>query len=233
MQVLFVQHVPFERPFLIEEYLRERGARCASVCLSSGERLPDEIPDVVVLMGGPMSVHDEERYPWLREEKAFIRRSIEEGIRLLGVCLGAQLLAEVLGGEVRKARGREIGWFPVYVTPEASGHPWMEGVPPSLMAFHWHGEEVTLPPGALHLFYNHHTEVQGFLYEDRILGLQFHLEGTPETGEALLTACADECADGGPSVQDPQTIREGFSRYLTQTRRILFHLLARLVPYGQ
>ncbi|AEJ61740.1 glutamine amidotransferase class-I [Spirochaeta thermophila DSM 6578] len=233
MHVLFVQHVAFERPFMIEDYVREQGARWESVCLSSGDVLPSEVPDLVVLMGGPMSVHDEGLYPWLKEEKVFIRRCVEAGKRLIGVCLGAQLLAEALGGEVRKAKGKEIGWFPVYVTPEASGHPWVEGIPPSLMAFHWHGEEVTLPPGALHLFYNHHTEVQGFLYEDRILGLQFHLEGTPETGEALLAACASECAGEGPSVQDPQTIREGFSRYLTQTRRVLFHLLARLIPYGQ
>lgn len=226
MKVYCITHVEFEKPGAIREFFEDRGDVFYSVCLSCGDVLWDDVPDVLVVMGGPMGVHDDAVFPWLPDEKAYIRRCIDSGCRVIGVCLGAQLLALLLGGAVRASdKGREIGWFPVFVSPEGSHTPIGESLPVSFMAFHWHGDECVLPDGAVSLFYNHHTPVQGFLWDNRVLGLQFHLEADEGIISSLVENCEDEIAAGGVDVMSTDDIFAGFS-YIAPSRRVLFSVLS-------
>ncbi|OAQ21367.1 type 1 glutamine amidotransferase [Thermosulfurimonas dismutans] len=223
----YLQHVPFETPRAIFEWARDRGLQISGTRLFLNESLPESLPDFLIIMGGPMGVHDEDRYPWMPEEKAYIKKSIENGIKILGICLGAQLLAELLGAEVTKNPYKEIGWFPVRLTKEALAHPLFEGFPEEFQAFHWHGETFAIPKGAIPLAYSEACRNQAFLYQERILGLQFHLEMTPE-GAAELLENSKEDLEPGPYVQNQEEILGEPSLY-HETRELLFKLLDRFI----
>ena len=206
----YLQHVPFETPGAILEWARSRGYEVSHTRVFLDEPFPSALDfDLLVIMGGPMSVHDEAQYPWLPEEKTFLKNILgedEDRIKILGVCLGAQLLAESLGAEVYPNRYKEIGWFPVELTKAGRAHRLFQDWPPSLEVFHWHGETFSLPEGAVNLFRSEACENQAFLYEDRILGLQFHLEVTPEIVAELLEKSAQDLVPG-PYVQEPDYIK--------------------------
>lgn len=206
----YLQHVPFETPGAILDWAKSRGYEVSHTRVFLDEPFPSALDfDLLVIMGGPMSVHDEAQYPWLPEEKTFIKNILgedEDRIKILGICLGAQLLAEALGAEVYPNRYKEIGWFPVELTKAGRAHRLFRDWPPSLEVFHWHGETFSLPEGAVRLFRSEACENQAFLYEDRILGLQFHLEVTPEIVAELLEKSAQDLAPG-PYVQEPDYIK--------------------------
>ena len=155
----------------------------------------DELPDVdgidlLVIMGGPMSVNDESRFPWLVKEKEFVRLAIERGKSVLGVCLGAQLIASAMGARVYPNRLKEIGWFPVQGVPAQDSSVF--SFPPSVEAFHWHGETFDLPPEAVRIARSEGCENQGFQLGSSVIGLQFHLETTPGSARSLVAHCRDE-----------------------------------------
>ena len=191
MHAHYLQHVPFEGLGSIERWLRAKGHRITATRFFASDALPDvdEI-DLLVVMGGPMSVHDERRFPWLVTEKNFIRGVIECGKPVLGVCLGAQLIASALGARVYRNPAKEIGWFPVEGIPSVNGR-WFR-FPPSMVVFHWHGETFDLPPGAVRLAKSDACENQAFQIGSSVIGLQFHLETTPESAEAMIMNCRDE-----------------------------------------
>lgn len=126
-----------------------------------------------------MGVHDEVQYPWLKEEKKFIENLIKHNKKILGICLGSQLIAQVLGAKVYKNSYKEIGWSLVYSTLDASKD--YTFIPKEFVAFHWHGDTYDLPKNATHLFYNEATKIQGFVYNQNFWALQFHLESTEES----------------------------------------------------
>lgn len=204
MKLHWLQHVPFEGPGTIEAWARQRGARIQCTRWHAGETAPDPADiDLLVIMGGPMGIYDEAEYPWLAQEKAFIRRAIDAGTRILGICLGAQLLADVLGARVYPGPHKEIGWHPL--TRAAQAPPLL---PDTLTAFHWHGDTFDLPEGAVRLASSEACLNQGFLFGEHIIALQFHLETTPESMEALIDNCAHELVDG-PHIQPAEQIRAG------------------------
>jgi GMP synthase-like glutamine amidotransferase len=172
-----------------------------------------------------MSVHDESQYQWLSEEKAFIHEalSLEDGPKVLGICLGAQLLAEALGADVFPGRYKEVGWLPVEFTPAALAHPLFEGFPERLEVFHWHGETFSLPAEAVHLARSEAFENQAFLYGEKVLALQFHLEVTPETVAALIENCPEDLKPG-PYVQRVEEI-QGQNEIFDTAHEYLFKLL--------
>ncbi len=229
MKFHYLQHVPFETPRAIFDWIKERGFEISGTRVYLNEPFPEKAPEFLIIMGGPMGVHDAELYPWMNQEKNFIRRCIEEeGSKLLGICLGAQLLAELLGAEVTKNPYREIGWFPVRLTSEALGHPLFEGFPEEFQAFHWHSETFSLPEGSLPLAFSEACKNQAFLYDDRILGLQFHLEMTPEGAASLIENCKEDLEGGGPYVQSQEEILgDGF--LYKEANRLLFRLLDNFV----
>ncbi|MBN1441715.1 MAG: type 1 glutamine amidotransferase, partial [Planctomycetes bacterium] len=146
MRIHHLQHVPFEGLGTIEEWARSRGHEISRTRLHAGDPLPaPREVDWIVVTGGPMSVQDEERHPWLRAEKRCIAEMIAEGKTVLGICLGAQLVADALGARVARNRHREIGWFPVELVAEASCTGLFRGFPQRLDAFHWHGDAFDIP----------------------------------------------------------------------------------------
>ena len=226
-QALIIKHVPFEGPGAITTWFERNGIEYRVM----EARQPGEWPgadefDWLVLMGGPMSARDDMILPWMREEKRLIREAIETGRKVVGICLGAQLIANVLGSEIRRNPQTEIGWFPI--TPAAdcpadiANH--FADSPPVL---HWHSETYTLPDGAQHLFYSPACTQQGFLYKDHVLGLQCHMEVDMETIDALCEYCADELAAGGKWVDAKHRIKVS-EAILVATHLRLFRLLNRL-----
>jgi GMP synthase-like glutamine amidotransferase len=198
-------------------WVRERGHIVSYTRFHAGE-LPDpEGPaaDWLIVMGGPMGVHDEAELTWLKAEKAALRAALDRGAAILGVCLGAQLLAHVLGAEVKPNRAKEIGWFPVSLAPEAKA-TWLGKVfPDRFTPFHWHGDTFAIPQGAVPLGGSEACANQGFLFGDRALGLQFHPEVTPESLAALAENCGAELAIAGTErgryVRDPASMLAGLA----------------------
>ncbi len=212
---------------MIDEWRAERGHGARTIRLFRGERLPAPTePDLIVIMGGPMGVHDEAAYPWIREEKDFLREAAARGARMLGICLGAQLLADVLGGEVGRNPEREIGWYPIRPT-EATAGSLLSGLPAGLTCFHWHGETFSVPPGAKLLAGSDACPNQAFQTGDRILGLQFHLESTERTVAALAENCADELVPGRFVTDRDRLLREA-PRHLPAMNRLMRDVLDRL-----
>lgn len=204
MQVQVLQHVPFEGLGSIAAWLSERGAAVHTTRFYQPPVLPDPRSiDLVIAMGGPMSVNEEREYPWLKEEKAFVRKAVDGGTAVLGVCLGAQVIASALGARVFAHAHKEIGWFPVQaVSTDADAFRF----PPQTTVFHWHGETFDLPPGAIHLAKSAGCNNQAFQIGRNVIGLQFHLETTPETADQLIRHCRDELA-AGEYVQTEQALR--------------------------
>ncbi|OIQ51347.1 GMP synthase [glutamine-hydrolyzing] [Pseudodesulfovibrio hydrargyri] len=212
MRIHTLEHVPFEGPAALEQWARANGHTLARTPVYAGGPLPGpEDFDFLAVLGGPMSVHDETEHPWLVAEKALLRGVIETGKPMLGVCLGAQLFAEALGGEVTRNPEPEIGWLAVEATAGGAVSPLFKGLPDSFTAFHWHGDTFSIPPGAVHLARSRACANQAFAFGNRILGVQFHLETTPRSMELLLTNCADEIVDA-PFVQDARQMRSQADR---------------------
>lgn len=204
MHVQVLQHVPFEGPGSIADWLAARRTDMGCTRLFAGDPLPraDEI-DALIAMGGPMSVNDEDALAWLRPEKQLVRDAVARGIPVLGVCLGAQLIVSALGARVYAGAEREIGWFPVNGVPDAA--PGFR-FPPEFLAFHWHGETFDLPAGAVRLARSAACANQAFRVGRRVIGLQFHLETTPAAAEALIESCRNELVPG-PYVQTEPELR--------------------------
>ena len=206
MHAHILQHVPFEGLGSIEPWLTARRARVTWTRFFEDPSLPEAADvDLLIALGGPMSVNDEARLPWLRPEKRLIARAIALGRPVLGICLGAQLIASALGARVYPGPHREIGWHPVY---GVRGDPGGFAFPEEFLAFHWHGETFDLPPGAVCLAHSTACRHQAFRIGRQALGLQFHVETTPASVAALIEHGRDELAAGGAHVQTEDTLRD-------------------------
>ena len=199
-----LQHVPFEGPGHIETWLDAAGytLTCSRLFESISFPQPGAV-DLLVVMGGPMSVNDEADHPWLAPEKAFIARVIAAGRPVLGICLGAQLIAASQGARVYPNDHKEICWFPISGTPSQEGPAFR--FPPSLEVFHWHGETFDLPSGAVRLAENRACRNQAFQLGRRVIGLQFHLETTPQSARLLVDNCREELV-AAPFIQSAEKI---------------------------
>ncbi|MBI2480305.1 MAG: amidotransferase [Planctomycetia bacterium] len=227
MRIHYLQHVPFEGLGSMQPVLLAAGHTITVSRLYEAAALPTtEQFDWLIVMGGPMGVYDEREYPWLDTEKRLIENAIEDDKIVLGVCLGAQLIASVLGASVYANSHKEIGWFPVERTAAAAASGLGGTVPASVEAFHWHGDTFDLPAGALHLARSAACENQAFVYRQRILGLQFHLETTRESAEALIENCGHELV-GGPYLQSAEAMLSGDERF-TRINQVMKDLLERL-----
>lgn len=197
----YLQHVPFEDAANIGRWALDRGFTVTRTRLYLDEALPRlEDIDWLAVMGGPMNIYEHAAHPWLVPEKAWIRQVIEAGKTVIGICLGAQLLAHVLGGEVTRNAHSEIGWFPVTLTPEAMADSLLSDLPETFEAFHWHGDTFTIPPRARHLARSLACANQAFQYGDRILGLQCHLDYAQGSLQAMIEHCGAELVPG-PYIQ--------------------------------
>ena len=188
----YLQHVPFEGLGSIAQWLEANHAEVSATRLFADEALPEVADlDLLIVLGGPMSANDETAFPWLAAEKRFIRATIAAGKAVIGICLGAQLIASAQGAAVRRNATPEIGWFPITATPVGNA-PGLVAFPPELSVFHWHGETFDLPSGARRLASSAACENQAFQLGRRVIGLQFHLETTPDAARAIVRHCKDE-----------------------------------------
>lgn len=227
MQIQIIQHVEFEGPGAIADWARERGHSISVTKQFKGEKLPavDDF-DFMVIMGGPMSVNDEEQFKWLAEEKQLIAEALREEKVILGICLGAQLLAQVMGASIYPSRAKEIGWFPVRLTLQAARSRLFSGLPSTMTVLHWHGETFDMPQGAVLLAETPLCRNQAFELEGRVLGLQFHLELQPQGLERLIEHSAGDLTRGR-AVQTASEIRAS-AHLAQQLRPTLYTILDRL-----
>jgi len=193
VNVHIFQHVPFELPGSIETWARRADHEIRTTRFFDGAPIPalDQV-DFLVVMGGPMGVHDVARHPWLVPEKRFVGAAIAAGKVVLGVCLGAQILAEVLGSSITRAPEKEIGWFPIWRVPEAGDNIVARSLPHGEPVFHWHGETFALPAGSRRLARSEACENQAFLYGERVVGLQFHMEVAEPEIRLMIQHSGDE-----------------------------------------
>ncbi len=192
------------------------------------------IPDVrdsqaLIVLGGPYSVYEPERYPFLRAELELVRNVVAFDKPVLGICLGSQIVAAALGAEVRSARTPEIGWLPVFLEPAAANDRLFKGLPQSFVACVWHGDVFDLPPGAVSLARSEMTQCQAFRYGAKVYGLLFHLEMQPEMVAACVRAFEPKLRKAG--IDPGRCLAEARSRLtdLAPIARTVFSRWAELV----
>jgi len=228
MRVLCLQHDPLDGPGALLDWAAERGHQVTSCLISAGEQLPAlDSFDLLVSLGGPMGAYEEEKHPWLTVEKEYLRRAVAAGKRILGLCLGCQLLADALGGRAFRHTCKEFGWQPIEPLPD--GREWF-GTANVFQAFQWHGDTYSLPPGAKQLAGNTAAEQQAFLFlgpaGNPVLGLQFHLEWTEDMAKEAL-AEPGVAPPASPFVQTPEEILSDPSLFETARERF-YALMDRL-----
>jgi len=213
MRVHYLQHVPFEGIGSIESFLIEKGYDLTCTKLYEKEDLPPvQDFDWLIIMGGPMGVHDEQIYPWLKLEKKFIKEAIFSRKIVIGICLGAQLIADTLEARVYKNKYREIGWFDIIRSKEAGNTLLAKALPQKAKVFHWHGDTFDIPNGAIPLAKSEACPNQGFIFENRVVAFQFHLETTLTSAEKLIDNCRGEL-NGSKYVQPENEILSGAERF--------------------
>ena len=186
-------HVPFEGLGCIEQWITQNDHSVSYTKFYENYNLPAlEELDWLIVMGGPMGVYDEAIYPWLADEKNFIKQAIGKGKTVIGICLGSQLIAEVLGAKVYPNKQKEIGWFNLSLTNEGKNEQLLNEFENEFPVFHWHGDTYSLPEASKRLFSSKVCENQAFLYNDKVLGLQFHFEVTKESMNDMVKHGASE-----------------------------------------
>lgn len=226
MRVHWLQHAAFEDLGCIAPWLAARGAAVSRTVLDAGQTLPaPDAFDWLIAMGGPMNIYEYARYPWLTQEKALIRAALAAGKRVLGICLGAQLLADVLGGQVARNPEAEIGWFEVSLTREGRASKIFGDFPDPFPAFHWHGDTFAIPPGYDCLMRSQACANQAYASRDgRVVGIQFHLEVTAANARVWFE---HERPAPARYVQTPEEILRELP-YFAENNRLMYRLLERM-----
>lgn len=242
LRIHHLQHVPFESIGMIKDWIHEHNVQHTATHLYNHEVLPDINDfDWLIIMGGPMSVNDEDDIKWLKTEKEFIKQAIAADKTVIGICLGAQLIANALDAKVYKNRHKEIGFFPVKQTVIAnevkqSVEPYVISSAARNLAtnftelfdnqtvFHWHGETFDLPENAVLLASSEACINQVFLYKENVLGLQFHLEMDEAAIEKIMENCRAELVES-KFIQSEETIRQEMKKHIPENRKLLFELL--------
>ncbi len=213
MKIHWLQHVAFEGLGSIADWAAQNGCPVTGSRIFAGDALPPVADfDMLIVMGGPMSINDEVAHPWLVGEKRYVDQAMAAGKMVLGICLGAQIIASAAGARIYANEHREIGWFPVEKTHDAQDAAVGRLLADRAEVFHWHGETFDLPDGAVHLARSKGCDHQAFSLGDSIIGLQYHLETTPQSAKALIQHCRHELVDA-PYVQSESEITSRSIRF--------------------
>lgn len=238
MKIHCLQHSSINTLGTIEEYARTKNHTLESTRFYNTEKAPTlDSFDLLIIMGGAIGIYDYAENPWLKAEKEFIKQTATAGKPILGICLGAQLLADILGAKVFENKHREMGWFPIKACSERAGKDvgsksgpgpgshsgFLTGLPDSFCAFHWHSRTFEIPEGAVRLFESEGCKNQAFLYGDRVLALQFHPEVNEERIRSLIERFEAEMGDG-PYIRKKE-IMFGQEEYLAESKKFLYSVL--------
>jgi GMP synthase-like glutamine amidotransferase len=227
LRIHYFQHVLHEGLGSIEEWVSLSGHSLSSTKFFESAALPEMSDlDWLIIMGGPMSVNDEEQFPWLTSEKQFIKKAVEAGKIVLGICLGSQLVSSALGAKVYHNKEKEIGWFDVELTNAAQTGRLFNEMGSRIRVFHWHGDTFDLPEDAIHLAYSKACTNQAYLYKDRVLALQFHLEPTWNLLLGMIESGRNELTPGKYVQSEDELLRH--RQLLESNKEIMFALLNRL-----
>ena len=230
MRIHCLQHVVFESPGTILAWAGMNGY----VIINTNFFEPDfQLPslldfDILLIMGGYMNVDEEESFPWLKQEKQLVKEAIANGKKVIGICLGAQLIASSLGCKVYKGKEKEIGFFPVQFSDEARSLSYFSHFTNPYTLFHWHGDTFDLPLGAVLVASTEVCPHQAFLIGEQVLGLQFHLETNEEMIELMMANDGNELLEGGNYIQSSVEIRGGYT-FLKRNREDIFVLLNKFI----
>lgn len=217
MRIHIFQHVPFEGPAEIAVWANAKGHPLSITRFYENEAPPANVDfDFLVVMGGPMGAYDEALHPWIAAEKKVIAESIRAGKKVVGICLGAQLIAASLGAKVYPNAQKEIGWFPV---TKISEQRLIKSFANEETVFHWHGDTFDLPQGATLLLSSEACRHQAFCLGENVLALQFHLEMDEAAIQSIFKNCGDELVSA-PWIQDEKEIEKGFF-HITRNLRLL------------
>lgn len=233
-KVIALQHIEPETIGIIADALDTRNIVVDCARMFAGEAVPKEMGDAagLIVMGGPMGVYEQDRYPFLRDEMRLIECALGEEKPVLGICLGSQSLASALGGEVTKGARKEIGWHTLALKDEALTDRLWAGIENEFMAYHWHGDVFTLPEGAISLASSEMTEHQAFRYGANAYGLLFHPEVTGKIIDGMIEGFAEEMEEVGANAQE---IREQTEQHLPRLQSVggmIFKRWADLVDRG-
>ena len=224
MKIHVLQHVSFENPGTILDWAEERNFPVSFTRFFGQEKLPElDDFDLLIVMGGPMNLDEIQKYPWLEQEKVFLKKCVTAEKKITGICLGAQLLAETLGAKVFPNGKKEIGWFPIQKNDAADHEILKLFKEDPLPAFHWHGDTFDLPEQAVRLFLSQATQNQAFVWNNQVFGLQFHWEVKPENVYLLLKNSAADLT-GGPFIQYPEEMLAHAEKFAV-ARENLFRFL--------
>jgi GMP synthase (glutamine-hydrolysing) len=223
---LVLRHAQAEGIGLLGNALRERGIQHRALDIFRGEPVPKDVRGVggLIILGGPMAAYEQDKYPFLRPESALIEKAIAAGRPVLGICLGAQLIAQTLGARVFPGEKREVGWAPITLTADGRDDPLFAGGEGSLTVFHLHGDTYELPPDAANLATSTLYEQQAFRWGDVVYGFQFHLEFT----ESIIARLAQEAdsqrymSEAGADVKQIVADAPAHVRDLSETSQRVF-----------
>ncbi|KAF0207913.1 MAG: type 1 glutamine amidotransferase [Actinomycetota bacterium] len=232
MRVAIIEHASFEGAGAIGAWARERGNDTRTVDALRGDFPTPDQYDLLVVLGGPMGAGDEALNPWLAAEKRAIRSAVDSGALVLGVCLGAQILADVLGAKVSRNPEPEIGWFPVVLNENGRRSKVFGGLPVSFVAGQWHGDTFGIPGGAILTASSDACVNQAFEFDGgRVVGVQFHLEWTARDVEALVANCGADLVPATHVVKVEKFIA-GERVHGPECRRLLYSLLDAMTQFG-
>lgn len=224
MNIHYFQHESFEDLASIHQWANKPGNKITCTKFFEKHTLPDlDTIDLLIVLGGPMSVYEEDKYPWLKEEKKFIKKAILLNKNVLGICLGSQLIAEVLGAKVYKNKDKEIGWFEIQLTNQGKQSEFFENFPGKMKVFHWHGDTFDLPKNAVHVASSMACKNQAFTYGDNVVALQFHIEATKKLITELIENCREELVDA-PFIQEEAYLLKN-SAHLDEMNEKMFDIL--------
>jgi GMP synthase-like glutamine amidotransferase len=222
LKIHYLQHVAFEGLGCIKNWVLEKGHKLSCTKFYEGDQLPAHSSyDWLIIMGGPMGVYDKEKYNWLVAEKDFITEAIQCNKKILGICLGSQLIASALGANVYPNKEKEIGWFPIMLSANADNP--LQAVVTDYSVFHWHGDTFDLPENAIRIASSEGCINQAFVYNNIVIGLQFHLEVTMKSLNQMLNFGNAELIEG-KYIQSAEMILEK-TLLIEQNNKRMYQLL--------
>lgn len=217
-------HVPFEGPGIILDWIGEKGHYLGYTRFYNGDALPDaSAVDMLIIMGGPMDVFDFHIHSWMEDEIEWVKDFIKSGKPVLGICLGAQIIASALDEEVYPGPHKEIGWHNLQFLPSMGAYKICKDLPPTRKVFHWHGDTFNIPEGATRIAGSQAFPNQGFIHGNNVVAFQFHLEVTPESVKELVDNCREEMVEGTYIQSEKEILSE--QSYFETNQQVLFQFL--------